>query len=91
MAWNLPFIKASKNRAVVWEKTNGRCWYCGKQTNPWRDFCIDHVIDGLDTIENVVPCCSTCNRRKSNKGLDYLRRWIPIFYFEREMSHVSRK
>src|SRR4051812_3122701 len=47
-------------RAAVWDKTGGRCWYCGLLTNPWRTFCIDHVIararGGSDDLTNLVPC-----------------------------------
>ena len=70
-----PFISGSKVRAIVWDKTDppGRCWYCGKQTNPWKDFCIDHIIPGIDEITNVVPCCHKCNIRKGNQGIEHLR------------------
>ena len=32
------------DRHQVWTKTQGRCWYCGKQATPWGDFSVDHVI-----------------------------------------------
>ena len=65
-------------RADVWDKTGGRCWYCGVQTNPWRDFCVDHFLakaaGGADTLDNLVPCCRTCNMRKGPRGIEALRR-----------------
>ncbi len=55
-------------RAAVWDKTDGACWYCRKTMHPIRDFTVDHVVafvkGGSDEIENLVPCCSTCNRQK---------------------------
>jgi 5-methylcytosine-specific restriction endonuclease McrA len=75
-------------RALAWDKTKGRCWYCGRQTNPWRDFCIDHVVNGLETLDNLVPACRRCNHLKNNQTLDDFRPLFsrdtgqPRFYFE---------
>lgn len=70
-------ISKSNVRRDVWDKSNGRCWYCGVQTNPWKDFCIDHhhpsAKGGSDEIDNLVPCCRTCNSRKSARDIEYLR------------------
>jgi len=49
-----PFISIAKVRAVVWAKTDGSCWYCGKQTNPWIDFCIDHIIPGIEQLRSYL-------------------------------------
>lgn len=63
-------------KSIVWNKTGGKCWYCGKQTNPFGK-------------SNDVPCCAYCNRVKSAKGIDELRRFSVgeqlRFYFEREL------
>ncbi len=75
----------------IWDKSNGRCWYCGVVMNrigrkgerdATIDFTIDHVIalssGGVDRIFNLVPCCRSCNARKNNRGVEYLRwalRW----------------
>ena len=62
-------------RASIWDKTHGICWYCGTQTNPWVDFCIDHVENhGTDDRSNLVSCCRPCNRLKSNRTLEDFRR-----------------
>lgn len=62
----VPF--AAQVRAAVWDMTDGKCWYCGIQTNPFRDFTIDHVMPlvkgGSDSLDNLVPCCKSCNSRK---------------------------
>ena len=55
-------------RAEIWDKTNGRCSYCSLQTNPFRDFHIDHVVPfsqgGSLNVDNLVPSCATCNISK---------------------------
>ena len=55
-------------RAEVWDKTGGVCWYCGCQTNPFRDFTVDHMHPvargGTDDIDNLVPACRSCNSAK---------------------------
>ena len=67
----------SELKKQVWNKTNGKCYYCGTQTVPFGSapdsFCVDHVIprtrNGTDDIENLVPACFSCNITKSSKGL----------------------
>jgi 5-methylcytosine-specific restriction endonuclease McrA len=59
---------------------------------PRQNFCVDHVMPrargGADTLENLVPCCSSCNERKGTKTVEEFRRVISsttthyIFYFE---------
>lgn len=49
-----------------------RCQYCGNEATG-----LDHIIPltkgGTDTRDNVVPCCTECNRIKNNKSLvDFL-------------------
>ncbi len=64
-------------RAAVWEMTNGRCFYCGRWTNPFETFEIDHIRPwsqhGSDDISNLVPCCTRCNRSKSDQSLSIWR------------------
>lgn len=70
----LPRVGQRALRSEVWDKTNGHCWYCDKALNPFRDLHIDHVVPrargGLDTIDNLVPACATCNLSKGAKSLD---------------------
>jgi HNH endonuclease len=67
-------------RADIWDSTSGKCWYCGVQTNPWRDFTIDHVVPqsrgGSDHVSNLVPSCRTCNLRKKTKNLEEFRVYL---------------
>lgn len=80
-------------RAVVWAKSDGRCWYCGKQTNPFDEFECDHVHPvikgGKNTVDNLVPSCSACNSIKRTKTLEQFRGASPYalehdgrFWFE---------
>jgi 5-methylcytosine-specific restriction endonuclease McrA len=44
--------------------------YCGSKKN----LTIDHVIPrskgGMNTWDNLVTCCSSCNLRKGNKSVE---------------------
>jgi len=77
-------------KSLVWEKTGGRCWYCGVQTNPFRDFQVDHVIPvsafGTNDVENLVPSCRKCNHVKANLSLEEFREWqsVELFWFEQQ-------
>jgi len=67
-------------RADVWDKTRGKCWYCGVEMHPFRNYHVDHfipVIDGgTNDISNLVPSCQSCNSRKHARPAEYLRRFI---------------
>lgn len=73
-------LMRSLPKAIMWDKTGGRCWYCGEMMNPFREFSIDHVIPlskgGNDSFNNLVPCCRRCNVRKSSRSLDEFRRLL---------------
>ena len=64
-------------RSLVWDMTDGRCAYCGVQTNPFRDFTVDHIMPrcqgGTDDLTNLLPCCAACNSAKG--GMDP-QRWL---------------
>ena len=64
-------IMGTDQRAEVWAKTSGYCWYCGRLMNPWSNFTIDHmdprIQGGGDNLSNLVPCCKICNSRKGGK------------------------
>lgn len=84
-----------EDRALAWDRSGGRCWYCGKQTNPFRDFHVDHVVPvasgGTNELPNLVPCCAECNERKGAQSLEIFRARTELalgiadhrFYFER--------
>lgn len=76
-------------RMYVWDKTGGICWYCGVQTNPFRDFACDHVIPvvsgGTNDLYNLVPACRRCNSQKHAMSVEHYRIRLggAIFWFER--------
>ena len=46
-----------------------KCYYCDIELSEkivTRDHYIPITKGGTDTIENIVPCCSSCNSRKYN-------------------------
>jgi len=64
--------------SAIWDKTDGRCWYCGHALNPWKNFTVDHIqplsSGGTDDISNLAPCCYRCNSIKGTHGdLENLR------------------
>ena len=80
----------SKKRKVIWDKSNGKCWYCGcgLGENGWH---ADHFkpvirkVDGTmrapenDVEENMVPACGSCNRMKGRMSIDSFRKIIEGF------------
>ena len=60
-----------------------RCTYCDawhtKWKNNWKNSVGDHVYPinkgGTDTMDNLVPCCTSCNSSKGAKIL--YEEWIP--------------
>jgi hypothetical protein len=79
---------SSDLRALVWDKSGGRCWYCGVQTNPFINFRVDHVVpvadNGTNELSNLVPCCHDCNASKGAKHVEAFRaaRGSGLFWFE---------
>ena len=55
-------------REFVFNKTNGRCSYCGAKAAE-----IDHIIPraqgGSNSVHNLTPACRSCNQKKSNLSL----------------------
>jgi len=68
--------------------TKQNCFFCGKAPNQGshknKGFNGIYVYNGLDRVdnkkgylkENIVPCCSICNRAKSNRSYDEFISWI---------------
>jgi ssDNA-binding Zn-finger/Zn-ribbon topoisomerase 1 len=63
----------------VWNKTGGRCWYCGNFPDI-SDICIDHQqpksMDGSDAVENLVVSCRACNSAKGSLNVEEFKRKI---------------
>lgn len=81
-----PLTKATKQ--AVWEKTQGRCWYCGqhvvsaKQAGDQLGITqhIEHQTPfcegGTDEVVNLVLACKGCNYDKGMKNLEEFRQTI---------------
>jgi 5-methylcytosine-specific restriction endonuclease McrA len=69
---------------LVWSKTEGLCWYCGKQTHMNKEmnaksvaikqkFTVDHFVSlrygGTDDLSNLVPACWSCNSSKQKRSI----------------------
>lgn len=65
-----------KVRTQIWNKSEGLCWYCGHDLD-FERFDVDHVIPtsrgGGSEIENLVPACPSCNRRKHAHDIEGFR------------------
>lgn len=75
-------------RADVWSKTGGKCWYCGIDLNPFKNFHVEHMQPkskgGTDALDNLVPACSDCNLSKGGLSVNEFRwrRGVTKFWFE---------
>lgn len=58
-----------------------RCAYCGKPLEG-DDETIDHAVPisrgGTNDIENLVPCCRSCNSKKHDKTADEYKALIQV-------------
>lgn len=66
-------------RSLIWHKTCGLCWYCGKALQI-DTMCIEHRTPvsrgGSHEIHNLLPACRSCNSQKGNKTLEEYRAWL---------------
>lgn len=80
-----------KQREAVYAKYNGHCAYCGKQIE-YKDMQVDHLVpqrratakagrgrlslEEIETEENYMPSCRSCNHYKRAHSLETFRRYI---------------
>lgn len=80
-------------RAEVYAKCGGHCAYCGERITP-KQMQVDHLIpmelyeayaavgQDLDTMDNYMPACRSCNHYKSSMTLEKFRaaieRWPDV-------------
>lgn len=66
----LPHRKISLNKQNLFKRDKYKCGYCESK----EDLTIDHIVPrsrgGKNTWENLVTCCSSCNRKKDNRTPD---------------------
>lgn len=69
----------TEDRRVIYQKCNGHCAYCGCNLK-FEDMQIDHMIplrrDGVDTMENMLPACKSCNHYKSTLTAEEFRDYV---------------
>lgn len=68
---------ATPKRQKIWNKSNGRCWYCGATASQ-----VDHInpviLGGGSGIENLVPVCKWCNKSKRGLPLEVWRKKVSL-------------
>ncbi len=73
--------------------TQKDCYYCGAKPNNSMNMPKSngtYIYNGIDRvdgnkgyiIDNIVPCCKTCNQAKSDYNLEEFRDWVRRAYFE---------
>ncbi len=80
-------ISPSLRNAVI-EGKGRHCGYCGKGPLYKKALQLDHIVPvvsgGTNSYENLIPCCTKCNKAKQSKPLRvYIARRIPAL--EREL------
>ncbi len=77
---NIDFYKDSKYRPAIFDREQGRCFYC-RRTLTDEDSGLDHAepqnAKGTNSYRNVVAACHTCN---SSKGDDSAEEFIRKIY-----------
>lgn len=79
----------NKKRQVIYDKSGGKCWYCGCELQ--KGWHVDHFFpirrngDGTclnpenDNDDNKVPSCPQCNMMKSSMNIESFRSTIGQF------------
>jgi 5-methylcytosine-specific restriction endonuclease McrA len=94
----VPHRKVSLSRANIFRRDGEQCVYCGTH----KDLTIDHVIPrskgGIDSWENLVTACHSCNSHKGNRtpeeaGMTMIRKpFKPSYiFFMREFNGKIRE
>lgn len=67
---HVPYRLTVLTRKNILTRDRNSCQYCGKKVNP-RELTLDHIMPesrgGKYSWDNLVACCSPCNRKKSNQ------------------------
>lgn len=82
---------SQERKRDVWSMTGGRCFYCGRNTNPFSTFTVDHIVPvsrgGSSDLMNLVPCCRTCNIKKGTQLLDEWNTSQPLWCYSAEYTN----
>lgn len=63
----------AKVRAKALARTYGVCVYCGQRSRGGLDHLVPSSRRGADELDNLLPCCRSCNSGKSNRTLEEFR------------------
>ena len=68
-----------EQRLLVYNKTGGRCAYCGTEI-AFEQMQIDHAVSlhnhGVDEISNMLPACKQCNYYKRGSSVEGFRKKV---------------
>lgn len=68
-----------QDRRRIYSKYGGKCAYCG-QVITYKEMQVDHkeplARGGMDSAENYMPSCRTCNHYKRALSVDEFREQI---------------
>jgi 5-methylcytosine-specific restriction endonuclease McrA len=70
----LPATLTSDQWELIKKHFNYKCAYCGKETPLTQDHFLALSNGGSFTVDNIVPCCGSCNSSKNNKVFE---KWYP--------------
>jgi 5-methylcytosine-specific restriction endonuclease McrA len=91
----------NKKRQQIWDKTGGKCWYCGSdlpekgwhadhvepiRRNWWEDTCLNPENENED---NKVPTCASCNIQKGPLSVEQFREKISGFINSLNLYHTQ--
>ncbi len=68
--------RMATNLRLVFQKTEGRCYYCGCVLDPFTfhfEHCKPLCAGGTHDFDNVVPACPKCNASKDGRCVDEWR------------------
>lgn len=69
-------------RRLIYQKSNGHCWYCGIYVEDCKKIQVDHFVPhskgGTHDLSNLVPACESCNKTKRDRSLEQFRSILRI-------------
>ena len=81
---SIPPYNSPLNRKTLYGQQEGYCAGCDTHFES-RHLEVDHIISrrkgGTDHIDNLQLLCSSCNRLKGDRGMDYLRAKLSLSSF----------